>query len=87
MTIVLAAVLDTAAAAPLRQTLRTAIDAVQPINIDASGVERIGQACLQILAAGEAAAESAGLDFHIVGASPAFADMATLAALDTLLAA
>lgn len=87
MTIALAAILDTAAATPLRQTLRTAIDAGQPIRIDAAGVERVGQACLQILVATEAAAESAGIEFSITGASPAFADMATLAALDTLLAA
>ncbi len=87
MPIALAAVLDTAAAGPLRQTLRAAIDAGKPIRLDASGVERIGQACLQVLAAGEAAAALADIDFTIVGASPAFADMATLAALDTLLAA
>lgn len=87
MPIVLAPVLDTAAAAPLRQALRSALDAAQPILLDASAVERIGQACLQVLAATEAAADLAGLDFRVVGASPAFADMATLAALDTLLAA
>lgn len=87
MTIALPAVLDTPAAAPLRQTLRDAIGNGQPIHIDASGVERIGQACLQVLAAAEAAAEDAAQDFRIVGASPVFADMATLAALDTLLAA
>jgi len=87
MTLVLPAVLDTPAAAALRQTLRDSIGSVQPIQIDASGVERIGQACLQVLAAAEAAAEDAGQEFRIVGASPAFADMATLAALDTLIAA
>ena len=79
MTIALPAVLDTPAAAPLRQTLRDAVGNGQPILIDASGVERIGQACLQVLAAVEAAAEDAGQEFRIVGASPVFADMATLA--------
>ncbi len=87
MTIALPAVLDTPAAAPLRQTLRDAIGAGRPIQLDASGVERIGQACLQVLAAAEAAAEESGQEFHIVDASPVFADMATLAALDTLIAA
>ncbi|WP_294318272.1 STAS domain-containing protein [uncultured Sphingomonas sp.] len=87
MTIALPAILDTPAAAPLRQTLRDAIGTGRPIQLDASGVERIGQACLQVLAAAEVAAEEAGQPFHITGASPVFADMATLAALDTLLAA
>lgn len=87
MTIALPAVLDTPAAAPLRQMLRDSVGSGQTIRIDASNVERIGQACLQVLAAAEAAAEDAGQEFRIVGASPAFADMATLAALDTLIAA
>lgn len=87
MPIALAPVLDTAAAAPLRQAMRAAIDTGQSIKLDASAVERVGQACLQVLVATEAAADLAGLDFRVVGASPAFADMATLAALDTLLAA
>lgn len=87
MTIALPAVLDTPAAGALRQTLRDAIGSGQPIQLDASGVERIGQACLQVLAAAEAAAEESGQEFRIVGASPVFADMATLAALDTLIAA
>ncbi|KQM57157.1 MULTISPECIES: STAS domain-containing protein [unclassified Sphingomonas] len=87
MTIALPAVLDTPAAAPLRQTLRDVIGTGRPVLLDASGVERIGQACLQVLAAAEVAAEEAGQEFRIVGASPVFADMATLAALDTLIAA
>ncbi len=87
MTIALPAVLDTPAATALRQTLRDAIAAGGSVTIDASAVERIGQACLQVLAAAEAAAEDAELEFRIVGASPVFADMATLAALDTLIAA
>lgn len=87
MNIALPAALDTAAAAALRQTLSEAIGAGQPVTIDAAGVDRIGQACLQILAAAEMAARDAGVDFRIVGASPAFTDMVTLAALDTLLAA
>ena len=86
MTIALPAVLDTPAAAALRQTLRDAIGSGQPIRLDASGVERIGQACLQVLAAAEVAAEESGQEFRIVGASPVFANMATLAALDTLIA-
>ncbi len=87
MTIALAAILDTAAAAPLRQTLSEAIATGQPVTIDATGVDRIGQACLQVLTAAEMATRDAGIDFRIVGASPAFTDMVTLAALDTLLAA
>lgn len=82
----LAAILDTAAAGPLRGALRQAIDGGAPLILDGSGVERIGQACLQVLLAGKAAAEGQGLAFAIEAASPALDGMANLAGLSILLA-
>ncbi len=83
----LPAILDTAAATPLRQTLCEAITAGRPLVLDGAGVERIGQASLQVLVAGERAAARAAVDFRILAPSPALAEMATLAGLDSLLAA
>ncbi len=87
MTIALASILDTAAAGPLRAELRKAVDGGRPIVIDGSGVERTGQACLQVLVAAQAAAVGAGLTFRIDEPSDKLADMAILAGLRPLLAA
>ena len=84
MTIALASVLDTPAAGPLRLTLERLIAQNVPIQADGEAVERIGLACLQVLAAGQVAAIGVGLDFKIVGSSPALIEMATLAGLATL---
>ncbi|HET9511839.1 MAG TPA: STAS domain-containing protein [Sphingomonas sp.] len=87
MTLALASVLDTAAAGPLRTAMRKAVDRGQPIVIDASAVERAGQACLQVLIAAAAAAASAGIPFRLEASSEAYTDMATLAGLPTLVRA
>lgn len=86
MTIMLASLLDTAAAGPLRQTLRKALGEEGPLALDGSGVERAGQASLQVLAAAAAAAAAAGREFRIVGASPVLTEMAGLAGLPSLVA-
>ncbi|MEP9400773.1 STAS domain-containing protein [Sphingomonas sp. VNH70] len=83
----LPAVIDTAAAAPLRAMLLDAIAAGRPLLLDGSAVERIGQAGLQVLAAAQVTAAARGLLFRIADPAPALSDMATLAALPTLLAA
>lgn len=85
MTTLLPASLDTAAASPLRLELRTLVDAHEPVMLDGSAVERIGQACLQVLAAAQIAATAAGLAFAIDMPSPPLTEMAGLAGLATLL--
>ena len=87
MTLALAPVLDTPAAGLLRVALRQALEQGQPLLLDGSAVERAGQACLQVLAAGERSAQRPGLDFRVDHASPALAEMAALAGLGALLAA
>lgn len=87
MTIALASILDTAAAGTLRAEVRKAVDRGQPIVIDASAVDRAGQACLQVLVAAEAAAAVAGVPFRLQAPSDAFTDMATLAGLHPLVRA
>ncbi|KQN37412.1 hypothetical protein ASG37_10165 [Sphingomonas sp. Leaf407] len=83
----LSAVLDTAAAPALRDLLVERLSAGEPLLLDGSGVERIGQACLQVLIAAETAARAAGVAFAIDAPSPALADMTALAGLSPLLAA
>jgi chemotaxis protein CheX len=91
MTLILATILDTAAAAPLRQALKQAVAASSgdgtPLILDGSGVERAGLACLQVLAAGRSAAVQGGVDLRIDPVSPALVGMATLAGLDALILA
>jgi chemotaxis protein CheX len=86
MTIALAAVLDTAAAGPLRVSLKKAIGQGEPLLLDGDAVERVGAACLQVIAAGQVAATGADLPFRIERASPALVEMATLAGLGALTA-
>ncbi|WP_242122077.1 STAS domain-containing protein [Sphingomonas lacusdianchii] len=86
MTIILDAVLDTAAAGSLRVALRKAIETGQPLVIDAEHVERAGQACLQVLVAARSTAELAGLGFNIQKPSAALTEMTRLAGLDALVA-
>jgi chemotaxis protein CheX len=87
MTIALAAVLDTPAAGPLRLALKQTLAEGGPLLLDGAAVERAGLACLQVLAAGRAAAGQRGLEFRIADASAPFAAMATLAGLDILVTA
>ncbi len=77
----LAPVLDTPAGGDLRQALRAAIAERQPLVIDGAGVEQIGLACLQVLAAARIAADGAGLPFRIANPSAPLLTMATLAGL------
>jgi chemotaxis protein CheX len=68
----LPAVLDLGATAGLWREL-TAMSG-QPLRIDASGVERIGGLCLQILIAAEAKWAKDGLMFVVDNPSPAYID-------------
>lgn len=77
--------LETAAAAPLRERLLVSLQLGKPVILDGSGVERIGQACLQVLASARAAAEQAGTAFQITDPSDALADMIRLSRLDAVL--
>ncbi|SFP72085.1 STAS domain-containing protein [Sphingomonas rubra] len=86
MTLSLAPVLDTAAAGPLRLALCEAVNRGEPLLLDGVAVERAGQACFQVLLAGQAAAGRAGLSFRIADPSPPLVELATLAGLDDLLA-
>jgi chemotaxis protein CheX len=87
MSIVLSSRLDTAAAAPLRQSLQKLVEAAEPIAIDAGAVDQIGQACLQVLAAARAAAVARGLSWQVAFPSVAMIEAGELAALDVLAAA
>ncbi|GAA4212403.1 hypothetical protein GCM10022253_01800 [Sphingomonas endophytica] len=87
MSIVLSPRLDTAAAAPLRQSLLKLVDAGAPVAIDAAAVDQIGQACLQVLAAARAAAVARGLSWQVAFPSVAMVEAGTLAAVDVLAAA
>lgn len=81
----LAAVLDTAAADPLRRALLAMLEASAPLALDAAAVERAGLACVQVLASARATAAADGLGFDLVDPSPALLEMLRLAGLDTLL--
>ncbi|WP_294195673.1 STAS domain-containing protein [uncultured Sphingomonas sp.] len=84
MSIVLGSRLDTAAAGPLRQSLMKQIDSAQPIAIDASAVDQVGLACLQVLAAGRAAAVAHGVSWQVAFPSVAMIEAGELAAIDVL---
>ena len=87
MPLPLASILDTSAAGPLRLSLRQAVERGEPLILDGSGVERIGQACLQVLTAARGADGDRNPSFVIEHASPALTEMATLAGLRTLVIA
>ncbi|MBB3692319.1 STAS domain-containing protein [Sphingomonas sp. BK580] len=74
--------LDTAAAPPLRVALKKLVEQAQPLAIDGSAVEQIGQACLQVLIAARTAAAAQGQPFALTAVSIPFADAAALAAVD-----
>jgi len=77
--------LDTAAAAPLRLELLAQLAAGGPVVLDGSGVTRVGQACLQVLASARASAAGHGFAFAIADASTALREMASLAGVDAVL--
>lgn len=62
----------TVAAEELQVRLVLAADRLPELSIDASQVENVGQAVLQLLVAARAEAEDRGLDFDIVAPSAAF---------------
>jgi chemotaxis protein CheX len=82
----LAAVLDTAAADPLRRALLATLEAGTPLVLDGTAVERAGLACVQVLASARATAAADGLGFRLADSSPALLEMLRLAGLDAVLA-
>jgi len=66
----------TVTAEDLRVRLVLAADLDNEIEIDASEVESVGQAVLQLLVAARAEAAQNGQPFRIVNPSPAFAERA-----------
>ena len=72
MTLHLAENLDLNAAAPLRGALLQARGAA--LDMDASGVQRLGGLCLQVLLSAEATWATDGYPFVISATSPAFAE-------------
>ena len=67
----------TVAAEELRVRLVLASDLDGRIEVDASEVESVGQAVLQLLIAARTEAEANGQSFTIVDPSPAFVDRVT----------
>lgn len=82
----LAAILNTAAADELRDALSDRIAAAAALSLDGAAVDRIGQACLQVLASARATAAAKGLRFRLDPRSDALAQMIALGGLDTSLA-
>jgi chemotaxis protein CheX len=82
----LAATLNTAAADELRQALSERVAAMSALSVDGAAVDRIGQACLQVLASARATAAAQGLRFRLDPRSDALAQMIALAGLDDSLA-
>jgi chemotaxis protein CheX len=74
--LVLAGSLDLTAAAPLAAELLAARG--KPATLDASGVQRLGAQCLQVLLAARALWSSDGQPWRLVDASPEFTDAAAL---------
>ena len=72
MNMQLADTLDLKAAGPLRGALLEARGG--PMEIDASGVQRLGGLCLQVLLSAQATWATDGQPFAITAASPAFAE-------------
>lgn len=70
-TVVLPPSLDVTAAAPLREQLLTLRGG--PVALDASGVERLGGLCLQVLMAARRTWAADGLPLRLAAASDAFA--------------
>lgn len=65
---------STVTAADLQSRLIQAVDGDGPVEVDASQVESVGQAVLQLLVAAKAEAEKLGKAFTILNPSTAFTD-------------
>jgi chemotaxis protein CheX len=74
--LVLADSLDLTAATPLATQLLAARG--KPVTLDASGVQRLGAQCLQVLLAARQAWSADGQPWRVVNPSPEFADTAAL---------
>ena len=74
--LVLAESLDLTAAAPLAAQMLAARG--KPAALDASGVQRLGGQCLQVLLAARALWSSDGHPWRVVDPSPEFADAVAL---------
>src|SRR3954470_9640778 len=74
--LVLADCLDLTAAAPLAAELLAARGG--PATLDASGVQRLGAQCLQVLLAARTLWSSDGQPWRLTDASPEFSDAAAL---------
>jgi anti-anti-sigma regulatory factor len=72
---------STVIAEDFRVQLVMAIDEDGPVRIDASGVESVGQAVLQLLLAAREEADRREQPFEIVAPSPAFARRAVACGL------
>lgn len=72
-------VMDLRVAPAFRSTLLDLIAQGRPLEIAADDVERLSTPCIQVLLAGAAAMEKAGIPFRIVGPTDAF-----IAAFDDL---
>lgn len=68
--------LDLKAAAPLQSELIALRH--QPLDIDASGVQRLGGLCLQVLMSAQASWATDGVAFSISSPSPAFQEALSL---------
>ena len=69
-------VLDLKAAGPLKEAFLAMRG--QPVEVDASGVQRLGGLCLQVLLSARRTWAADGADFRIADASTAFAETMTL---------
>lgn len=74
--------LDLGAAAPLLSAIKEARG--QALELDASGVDRLGGLCLQVLLATQEQWRRDGVAFSIVHPSPAFVEGAQLMAASDL---
>ena len=72
---------NTVAAEDLQVRLVLAADRLAPIRVDASDVESVGQAVLQLLVAARVEAIAQDLVFEITGASDAFVSRAAACCL------
>lgn len=76
---------NTVSAEDLKVRLVLAADLDEEIQIDASQVESVGQAVLQLLVAARGEAEHKSLDFEITNPSPAFAERVAACGLAEML--
>ncbi|MEZ5996970.1 MAG: STAS domain-containing protein [Hyphomonadaceae bacterium] len=78
----LPAILDLGAATPLWTEI--CAQRGQPLQLDASGVERLGGICLQVLLSAHAQWRADGMEFSVINASSAFSEALGLMAASEL---